>query len=384
MTPLPPVRAPPQGLFVSKIPVPSPSVMRQRSRPSFATRPDSWPLAAGGGSSIQEQECVHGRVPRRVTSADQTILVRQISRLQQENEVLTARNHALTQTNRKLTEQLSRSEAQNISLQREAVVHEQASREAELSHWRELAERDRLVSEAARRSFTAHSDCKRHAERADAAEAEAKRLRSEVREAREGVKEVEASLHHVCAQRTHSFTAQIESVANRSVAAQSESAQGEQTAAQTESGEAQSELTAPPLTPMPPLYPAPPRPRSRPSRSPRSPQGVQLQGSRTAALEEAVPWATVETGPSQGAPRPRPATLQLGDDEAYREASPSSLSKAAAVMIADSSPAHMSTARLAASGSADEATEGAAGDEAVRVGAPKRERYLVGGAQVRQ
>lgn len=152
-----------------------------------------------------------------------TQLIRKMTRLKRENERLVERNndlskqlevseetvHQLSQQNVKLTKRLKESESALLHQQREAM---QLSRERELAQWREIAERDRLLNEATRRSVSAEAEVKLVAERADAAQALVERLSKEISEVRREAEEAEAALRTVSNQRATAFSTQIADV----------------------------------------------------------------------------------------------------------------------------------------------------------------------------
>ncbi|KAL3901813.1 MAG: hypothetical protein SGPRY_012226, partial [Prymnesium sp.] len=188
-------------LVISRLPLPSAS----KKRVAVSPRPEV------------------GMLHHQVALNEQKQLVKQMSWLKRENEELSERNHvlakrlnvsegkvrSLAEKNDILHQKLQDSESAVQKLQREAV---QSARDRELAHWRELAERDRLVHEATRRTVVAEAETKATAERAVQAESTAKRLQDQVSEAQRDAHQAEESLRQVCAQRTEIFKTQISEV----------------------------------------------------------------------------------------------------------------------------------------------------------------------------
>ncbi|KAL1504052.1 hypothetical protein AB1Y20_010462 [Prymnesium parvum] len=178
------------SLVGSRIPEPSPS---GRKRPSSLLRPPA-------GASAEPRE-----------------LLQRISQLTRKKENLTARTHhlakrlhaaeagarALSERNDGLCAQVDQLKA---AVERMRAEAHPSSRERELALWRELAERDRLVHEATRRAVVAEAERKASSERADAAEAEARRLQEELAEAVRRQEEMEARGHGETEARGHGET----------------------------------------------------------------------------------------------------------------------------------------------------------------------------------
>eukprot|EP00966_Prymnesium_polylepis_P274461 6341582-Prymnesium_polylepis.1 len=157
---LPPIRSDPgSSIFISRLPVPSPVFKRTTSQPS------SW----AGRAPLTPAQASRG-----IEHHQQSMLVRQLSRLQKENESLNARNLVLS-------DRLKKAEARCEDLQREAAEREREACATELEHFGVLAENHRVLDQSQRRAASAEHSSRVASERASAAERAAR--------------EAEASLH---------------------------------------------------------------------------------------------------------------------------------------------------------------------------------------------